>query len=110
MNGEKKKTAMQNDKLYTRFDNIFFEKTRLSMMTILYREKKVSFNRFRKLIGASDGAVYTHLQKLEDAKYIDQKKEIVGNKMQTVYFLTKTGMYVFKEYLVFLESVIRDKK
>ncbi len=97
-----------SNELYTQFDNVFFEKTRLSMMTILYREKRVSFNRFKKIIGGTDGAIYTHLQKLLDANYIDMKKEIVENKAQTVYKLTKEGNKIFKDYLKFLENVVND--
>ena len=78
------------------------------MITILYREANVSFNRFKKIIGASDGAIYTHLQKLQDAGYIGQKKEIVGDKMQTAYFLTASGRELFREYLDFLQTVIKD--
>ncbi len=97
-----------SSELYTQFDSVFFEKTRLSMMTILYREKRVSFNRFKKVIGGTDGAIYTHLQKLQDASYIDMKKEIVENKAQTVYNLTREGSKIFKDYLKFLENVVKD--
>ena len=90
---------MDKEELYTRFDNIFFEKTRLSMMTILYKEESVSFNRFKKLIGGSDGAIFTHLQKLSEAGYINQKKEIVGDRAQTVYNLTKPGKKLFQNYM-----------
>lgn len=95
--------------LYIQFDGVFFEKTRLSMMTILYKEKNVSFNRFKKIIGASDGAIYTHLQKLQDAKYIDVKKKIIDDKAQTIYSLTANGKKIFKDYLKFLESIVSSK-
>ncbi|MCP4129715.1 MAG: ArsR family transcriptional regulator [bacterium] len=95
-----------SENLYTQFDNIFFEKTRLSMMTVMYKEELVSFNRFKKILEASDGAIYTHLQKLQDAKYVLQKKEIIGNKAQTFYFLSEEGKELFQRYLKFLEEII----
>lgn len=94
------------DELYIQFDNIFFEKTRLSMLTILYKESHVSFNRFKKIIGASDGAIYTHLKKLLAGGYIKQKKEIVKEKAQTTYSLTPKGKKSFTKYLNFLENVV----
>ncbi len=97
---------MSDDLLYTQFDNVFFEKTRLSMMTIIYKESLVSFNRLKGVIGGSDGAVYTHIQKLQDAEYIDNKKEIIGNKVQTFYFLTKKGKAMFRKYISFMEEMI----
>ncbi len=101
---------MHKDELYLQFDSVFIEKTRLSMMTILYREARVSFNRFKKIIGATDGAIYTHLQKLQDAGYISQKKELTGNTVQTVYFLTRKGKELFQRYLRFLEEVVSEQK
>lgn len=100
---------MAKEALYTRFDNIFFEKTRLSMLTVLYKEESVSFNRFKIFIGGTDGAIFAHLQKLLDAGYITQKKEIVGDRAQTVYKLTKSGKKLFQDYMKFLEKMINDK-
>lgn len=101
---------MAQDDLYTQFDSVFFEKTRLSMMTILYREGRVSFNRFKYLIGASDGALYAHLQKLQEAGYISQKKELVGKAVQTVYTLKKKGRELFQKYLNFLDEIVSEQK
>ena len=97
---------MKSDDLYIQFDNTFFEKTRLSILTILYKEQKVSFNRFKKILGSSDGALYTHLKKLISAKYINYKKTLVLNSAETVYTLTKKGKEQFKNYLLFLENVL----
>jgi len=94
--------------LYTRFDNIFFEKTRLSIMTILFKEETVSFNQLKKLIGGSDGAIYTHLEKLIKAEYVEKKKELAGSSAQTVYKINKEGRTLFKEYLAFLEKMLKE--
>ena len=96
--------------LYTRFDGVFFEKTRLSMMTILYQEGVVSYNRFKKIIGGTDGAVYSHVQKLLEAGYVTGQKEIAGNRGQTVYTMTESGKQLFTEYLRFLENILTEKK
>ncbi|MBN1410223.1 MAG: transcriptional regulator [Spirochaetales bacterium] len=101
---------MSGDDLYTQFDSTFFEKTRLSMITILYREEKVSFNRFKNVIGGSDGAIYTHLKKLIDGGYIKSKKEIASDSVQTVYTLTGQGKKMFQKYLGFLETILVRKK
>ena len=101
---------MTKEELFTQFDNIFFEKTRLSMITVLYKEDRVSFNRLKKIIGGSDGAIYTHLQKLQEAGYVDQKKEIIGSKVQSFFFLTGNGKNLFKKYLKFMEEMIVSSK
>ena len=76
------------------------------MLTILYKEKHVSFNRFKKIIGSSDGAIYTHLKKLLNAGYIKYKKEIAHDKAQTIYSFTPKGRKLFIEYLAFLETIV----
>ena len=101
---------MSVPELYTRFDGVFFEKTRLSMMTILYQEGVVSYNHFKKIIGGTDGSVYSHIQKLLEAGYVTGQKEIANNSVQTVYTMTESGKQLFLEYLQFLENILTEKK
>lgn len=101
---------MKNDRLYRQFDSVFFEKTRLSIITILYKEGVASFNRIKTLIGGSDGAVFSHLGKLQESGYLVQKKEIAGNRAQTTYTLTKTGKKEFTRYLQFMSDLLETQK
>jgi DNA-binding MarR family transcriptional regulator len=98
---------MNPDELYTRFDGIFFEKTRLSMLTLLYKEDVVAFNRFKKILGGTDGALYSHLKKLIEADYITSRKTVAENTVATLYKLTKRGREAFQNYLAFLEGVVK---
>jgi DNA-binding MarR family transcriptional regulator len=94
------------DELYTRFDAVFFEKTRLSIMTLLYRDEKVAFNTLKKRLELTDGSLYTHLEKLIDAGYVAKSREVVGTGVRTVYRLSGEGLAQFREYLSFLEHMI----
>lgn len=104
--------AVANDsvmeQLYTRFDNIFFEKTRLSLLTLLYREEKMSFQGLKTRLDLSDGALYTHLEKLIAAGYLAKRKKIAGTSVQTVYFLTTHGHSEFLAYMDFLQNLITE--
>jgi len=99
-----------SDSYYTRFDAVFFEKTRLSMITLLHKEGWVSFNRFKRILGGTDGSVYSHLKKLLSAGYIRQNKRIAGDKAQTIYALTASGRQLFREYLSFLEHILNTQE
>ena len=99
-----------SDSYYTQFDAVFFEKTRLSMITLLHQEGWVSFNRFRKMLGGTDGSVYSHLKKLLNSGYIRQKRQIAGEKARTIYTLTPAGKKLFKDYLAFLERLLDQQK
>jgi DNA-binding PadR family transcriptional regulator len=99
-----------SDSYYTQFDAVFFEKTRLSMITLLHQEGWVSFNRFKKMLGGTDGSVYSHLKKLLNAGYIKQKRQIVGEKAQTLYALMPAGEKLFRDYLAFLEDFLKRQE
>lgn len=80
------------------------------MITLLHQEGRVSFNRFRKILGGTDGSIYSHLKKLLNAGYIKQKRQIAGGKAQTIYALTPEGNKLIKDYLVFLEDLLKQQK
>lgn len=98
------------NELYTRFDNIFFEKTRLSLMTILYQEEGCSFNMLKNRMKLSDGALYTHLEKLIQKRFIRKKKEIAGKSVSTVYYVTPRGKKKYLEYIDFIEELLKEIK
>jgi DNA-binding MarR family transcriptional regulator len=93
------------DALYTQFDAVFFEKTRLSLMTVLYREEESSFSRLKQLFGLTDGAAYSHLRKLVEIGYVEQTRRLAGERAETWYTLSDKGRQMFRSYLDFLESI-----
>jgi DNA-binding MarR family transcriptional regulator len=96
------------DELYTRFDSTFFEKTRLSILTIVYRTERVSFNYLKNQLAMTDGSIYTHLEKLVQGGYLDKRREIADGSAQTNYFLTEKGRTSFRNYLSFLENILES--
>lgn len=103
-----KEAAM--DDLYTRFDNVFFEKTRLSILTLLYKNEMISFKQIKSLLGGTDGSIYTHMEKLIKSGYVEKRKELAGSSVQTVYKITKEGRALFREYLAFLEQMLKEHR
>ena len=95
--------------LYLKFDSVFFEKTRLSILTLLYREGRLSFNSLKEALGGTDGAVYTHLEKLRLAGYVTRDKEIVDGAVSSQYSLTARGRSEFKTYIEFLEDMLKEQ-
>lgn len=92
--------------LYTRFDGTFFEKTRLSAMTLLFQDGELSFNGLKEALSVSDGALYTHLEKLVKDGYVVKRKELAGGLAQTVYTISDKGRGTYLEYLNFLEAMV----
>lgn len=94
--------------LYLRFDSTFFEKTRLSILTLLYREGRLSFNALKDALGGTDGAVYTHLEKLRQAGYLTRDKELIDGSVSSQYELTPFGKDEFRAYIGFLEGLLKE--
>lgn len=95
--------------LYLKFDSVFFEKTRLSILTLLYRERRLSFNALKEALGATDGAAYTHLEKLRSAGYVTRDKELIDGNVSSQYELTALGRSEFRAYIEFLETMLKDQ-
>lgn len=98
------------DELYTRFDGVFFEKTRLSLVTLLHSREMMTFKSLKEYLGMTDGALYTHLEKLITAGYVEKRKELAGTTVQTVYKLTDNGNEEFLAYLEFLQSMLQSRE
>ena len=91
---------------FARFNGIFFEKSRLAIVALLYRDEYAAFTTLRELIEASDGAAYAHLERLIEGGYLEKRKEVAGMKAQTVYRLTRTGKVEFEAYLAAVEELL----
>jgi predicted transcriptional regulator len=98
------------NEFFTKFDNIFFEKTRLSMIALIFKEEILSFKGLKKALEISDGALYSHIEKLIEAGYMEKTREIAGTSVQTVYKLSSQGKKAFSEYLTFMEKFLSEEK
>ena len=98
------------DKLYTRFDHVFFERTRLSILTLVKTRNVISFNGLKQNLRSSDGALFSHLTKLVEAGYISRRKELAGDTVQTVYSLTPKGDAAYDDYVIFLQEVLQHSR
>lgn len=94
------------EELYTRFDGVFFEKTRLSIVTLLNQEEPLAFNALKERLGGTDGAIYTHLEKLIAGGYVTKKRELSAGTPRTLYSLTAAGRRAFADYIEFLGRII----
>jgi predicted ArsR family transcriptional regulator len=98
------------NELYTRFDAVFFEKTRLSIVTLLNQEERLAFGALKERLGGTDGAIYTHLEKLIKAGYVRKERELTPTGAQTMYELTDVGATEFRAYIDFLASVVTQTR
>lgn len=92
---------------YKLLDDIIHSRIRLAIMSVLITVKEADFNFLKAQIKATDGNLSVHLKKLEDAEYINVRKEFIGKKPVTTCSLSKKGKIAFEKYIERLESLIK---
>lgn len=92
---------MSNNKIHQVHNNInrvVHEPVRLAILKILTSAKEVDFNFLLTTLGLTKGNLATHINKLEEASFIEVKKEFRGKIPHTSYRITKKGRRQFQKY------------
>ncbi|MFX1571799.1 MAG: winged helix-turn-helix domain-containing protein [Promethearchaeota archaeon] len=82
----------------TEIDKIIHEPARLMIMSYLYVVEGADFIFLKNQTGLTWGNLSSHITKLEDAGYVNVKKEFVGKKTRTLLSLTDVGRDAFRDY------------
>lgn len=84
---------------HRRLDEVFHSRLRLAITAALVPVRELEFTVLRDLVGATDGNMYTHVKRLEEAGYIETEKRFVERKPVTSYHLTGRGRTAFAAYV-----------
>lgn len=87
-------------------DTVVHGPIRLGILTLLHLGGPLDFTALKKRLGVPDGALGSHLQKLEEKGYISVKKEFIGNRPRSTYRLLAAGRTAFAKHLRNLKSII----
>lgn len=87
-------------------DPVLEHRVRLAVCTLLARTEEISFSRFKELLRQTDGNLGAQLRRLEDAGYVDLRREFTGRRPVTWYRLTRQGGKALKEHIACLHDII----
>ncbi|HSD27921.1 MAG TPA: transcriptional regulator [Vicinamibacteria bacterium] len=87
-------------------DTVVHGPVRLGILTLLHLEGTLDFTSIKKRLGVPDGALGSHLQKLENERYIRVNRAFVGRRPQSTYHLLPAGRAAFARHLAALQAVI----
>lgn len=90
--------AKSISEVVSEIDKAIHSPARLKIMTYLYVVESGDAVYLMNQTGLSWGNLSTHVAKLEEAGYIDVKKEFANRKPRTVIQLTDLGRKSFVEY------------
>lgn len=87
-------------------DDLVHQPTRLRLFAYLYAHGEVSFTTLVEDLDVTKGNLSSHVQKLEDAGCVEEKKELVDDHPRTSYRLTDLGRSKFEAHVDTLEAII----
>ena len=94
-------------------DKVIHEPVRLRVMASLVtvdRKEQIDFTYLRDLLKVTDGNLGAHLQRLEEAGYIEVQKTFVGRKPRTFISATLKGRDAFAHHVAALKQIIEGRE
>ena len=88
-------------------DKIIHEPGRLLICSYLYVVTEADFIFLKNQTDMTWGNLSSHISKLEDAGYINVKKEFVGKKTRTLLSLTDAGRNAFRDYRQKMDHLLK---
>lgn len=90
------------------FDPLIHQRTRLRIMTVLYRNRQVPFTELRDALGLTDGNLASHAGKLEEAGYLEARRVLEGTGFELRYVVTDAGTEAYRDYLDTLRDLLEE--
>jgi len=87
-------------------DDLLQHRARLGAAVLLARHDRLSFSRLKELLTETDGNLGANMRKLEDAGYVDVRKEFQDRRPVTWYGLSPKGRRALSQHLAGLEQLI----
>jgi DNA-binding MarR family transcriptional regulator len=82
----------------TELDRLVHEPARLGIMALLYVVESADFLYVQRQTGLTRGNLSSHMSRLEEAGYVEVKKEFVDKIPRTLLRLTEKGREAFQSY------------
>jgi len=89
-------------------DQIIHAPARLMVLTYLYVVESADYVFLMRLTGLTWGNLATHLNKLEEAGYVDIQKTFEGKKPKSILRMTEQGRDAFRAYKKSMQQVLDD--
>ena len=89
-------------------DQIIHAPARLMVLTYLYVVESADYVFLMRLTGLTWGNLATHLNKLEEAGYVDIQKTFDGKKPKSILRMTERGRDAFRAYKKSMQQVLDD--
>jgi len=89
-------------------DPLIHAPARLAILTYLYVVESADYVYLMRMTGLTWGNLATHLNKLEEAGYIEIQKTFNGKKPQTILRISEQGRTAFHAYKKIMKQILDD--
>jgi len=89
------------------FNKVFESRVRIGIMSILMVNDRVDFKNLKNTLDVTDGNLASHINALQNKKYIKVKKQFLNKKPNTSYSVSESGKRAFNDHLNALEKIIK---
>lgn len=93
-----------------KLNKAFESRIRLGIMSALMVNDAIDFLELRELLDITDGNLASHISALEKLDYLAVKKEFIGKKTRTSYWVTNLGRKEFNHHLNALEKLVKQNR
>lgn len=87
-------------------DDLLLSKIRLAVVTELLGADWLSFTELSHTVDATAGNLATHVAKLVEAGYVEERKRFVGRRPLTTYRLTARGKRALTTHADWLQELV----
>ncbi|MDR1258123.1 MAG: transcriptional regulator [Tannerellaceae bacterium] len=96
--------------MFKDLDQLLHSQQRLAVISLLISVDEADFVFLREKTGTTAGNLSVHIDKLNEAGYIEVRKFIDGKRPRTVCRITPAGIDAFESYVQTLQEYIQVKK
>lgn len=87
-------------------ERLIHQRTRLGILTYLYRNRQAAFTTLRDELDATAGTLSKHADKLDEAGYLDKRRVLTSDGFETTYRITAEGSAAFEAYVEALRGLL----
>jgi DNA-binding MarR family transcriptional regulator len=89
-----------------RNEGILAPSVQVAIMLLLYTHEKAQFTTLQKLLGLTPGNLNHHLNRLEQAGFVERSKRLFSARPSTVLSITSKGKNAFRRYISHFKKVL----
>lgn len=89
-------------------DRLVHQRTRLRILTYLFRNRQAAFTRVRDELDLTGGTLSKHADKLGDAGYVEKARVLTSDGFETRYRITDDGQRAFRDYVDGLRALLGE--